>query len=108
MANIRFREYYESKERLIAAADDSLRNIVEYSMTKYCKIPVYESVEDNQKVYISLKPKDQIHILWEYQDLENPTPKTITFIIEGENKKFFPCWNNNKVQTWVEKSSREL
>lgn len=109
-----FKEFYArhqaAKLKLREAADSTPRVRNDYRLTKYCKFPVYESYEKDEKVYISFKPKDEIQILWEhvseYDDY--PTPKSIyIFSEDGKEKQVFPCWNNKKMRKWVENNTIE-
>lgn len=100
MQRMTFKEYYESKDRLRLAGEECPRISMQYEVTKYCKMPVMESPEDEQKLHVSLKPRDLIEVLWEYIDPNYPTPKSITLVSE-DDKKVFPCWNNKKVLKWV-------
>lgn len=94
MRKLSFREYYESKEQLLQASK-SLPSIVhEYAVRKYCKLPV---IAENDKTYVSLKPKEIIKILWEFQDIKNPQIKSV-FI---GDKKFLPSWSNDKFKKWI-------
>ena len=61
MNKMSFKEYFNSKEQLKKAGIENIRANLEYSVTKYCKIPVVESME-SEKIYISLKPSDKMPI----------------------------------------------
>lgn len=98
-----FSEYWKSKDCLISANDETPRVVTEYRLNKYCKIPLYETLEQDSKEYISFKPNDCIKVHWEYHNLLEPTPKYITVVREGaENINYFPCWNNKKMIKWVD------
>lgn len=98
MKQLSFKEYFESKEKLKKAGIENIRANIEYSITKYCKIPVVESMEA-EKTYISLKPNDTIRILWEYES-DTPVLKKLVICL-GEDKEFIPCWTSNKIFEWT-------
>ncbi len=97
MNKMSFKEYFNSKEQLKKAGIENIRANLEYSVTKYCKILVVESME-SEKIYISLKPSDKIQILWEYES-DTPILKKLVICNEGE-KEFIPCWTSNKIHEW--------
>lgn len=103
-----FAEYWKSKDRLIDACDEVPRIVSEYTLSKYCKIPVYELHDLDNKTYVSFKPNDLIKIHWEYHNLQEPTPKFIDICTEGNNISYSPCWNNKKMIQWVELNSSKL
>jgi len=108
MRRLTFKEYYESKKKLLSACDTVPRVRTEYKLTKYCKLPVFESLESDDRSYIGFKPKDVIEILWEKADEfdDYPVAKSIILISE-DNKEVFPCWGNTKLHRWVESSTIE-
>lgn len=95
-----FSEYWKSKDRLMSASDETPRIMSEYTVKKYCKVPFFESVDSDEKTYVSFKPNDVIRVQWEYHDLSQPTPKFVTVVSESTN--YFPCWNNIKMLKWVD------
>lgn len=101
-----FKDYYESKVKLIEAVDLSPRVKLKYKLNKYCKIPVYEAVDSNDRDYISLKLDEEVEILWEYDTLDTPTVRYIRII---ETKQtFIPAWNSGKMFNWVVHNTEEL
>ena len=103
-----FKEYYESKQSLLLACESVPRIRNEYKLTKYCKVPVFESLDNDDKTYVSFKPKDRIEVLWEGVDEfdDYPIVKHIVLISEG-NRQVFPCWGSNKIHKWVENNTHE-
>jgi hypothetical protein len=95
-----FKEYYESKEKLLQASKNLPRVVIEYVVKKYCKLPV---IAESDKDYISLKPKDIVKILWEFNDLKNPQAQKIMF----ENTAYLPSWGNEKIKKWIEQTTLE-
>lgn len=93
-----FSEYIESKNVLRMAAEDAAKIKKMYYVTKYCKLPVSEAIDDNDKDYISLKPKDVIEITWE-KDQDNLVAR---FICVNEGEKLFPSWSISKFNNWVD------
>lgn len=103
-----FKEYYESKRKLREACDNVPRIRNEYRLVKYCKFPVFESLDSDDKIYVSFKPKDKIEILWEKANEfdDYPSAKCIVLISE-DDKEVFPCWNNKKMHKWIENNTIE-
>lgn len=102
MTKISFSEYYQSKETLKRAADNSPKYFLIYEVMKYCKIPLLIDYDD--KDYVSLKPKDVIKILWE--GTTNNSAIAHYIIINGdEHKRFKFSWNGNKVSNWLESTT---
>lgn len=104
-----FKDYYDSKESLREAANSVPRVNSEYEMKKYCKFPVL--ADDEDKEYISLKPKDRISIVWEHvnngsDSVPIATKVEITFEDE-ETKRVMPCWGKSKLITWIQKNTVE-
>lgn len=110
MARLGFKEYYESKKRLLSAAEDSPRIREEYELLKYCKFPVYESLDDDHKTYLAFKPKDRIEVLWEHVSNydEFPVAKCLRIISEDGDDHYYPSWNNVKMTKWVNSNTRKL
>ena len=105
MKHLSFKQYYDSKEQLKKAGVENIRSHIEYSITKYCKIPVMESFND-EKVYLSLKPKDTVKILWEYES-ETPILKKLVIVLD-EEKEVIPCWTSNKMCEWADANCRQI
>lgn len=95
-----FKEYYDSLERLRLASQTLPKMLNGYIVKKYCKIPV---LENNNKNYISFKPKDVINILWEFVDLKTPKIKNITF----HGVTYLPSWQTEKMKKWIETTTIE-
>lgn len=102
-----FKEYIDSKHKLKTAGDDYPRYFLMYEVSKYCKIPVTENVDDEEKVYVSLKPKDKLSILWEKIDFVRATPKYILLKENGIEKKYYLTWNILKFSNWLKTSTFE-
>lgn len=101
-----FKQYYESKMKLLEATDSSPRVVLHYRLTKYCKVPVNEQIDSDEKIYFSLKPDDEVEILWEYDSPENPTVRYIRVVESGQT--FFPVWSSGKVFNWVVSNTEEI
>ena len=108
MNRLTFREYYESKKRLLNASESVPRVRKTYSLNKYCKFPVFESLDSDERVFVSFKPNDKIDILWEHVNEHDfyPTPKSICLISEGGDI-VYPYWNNKKMKNWVDTNTKE-
>lgn len=103
---LEFKQYYESKMKLLEAADSSPRVTLQYKLTKYCKVPVHERIDSDEKIYFSLKPEDKVEILWEYDTPDTPTVRYIRVVESGET--FFPVWNSGKIFNWVVSNTEEI
>lgn len=99
MKHISFKQYYEETQKLREAAKGNRRSAVDYSVTKYCKIPIHVS-ESDEKEYVSLKPKDIVRVLWEY---EGDTPKfsKLYLTVLGDSEKK-PVWESHKMLEWIQ------
>jgi hypothetical protein len=101
-----FKQYYNSKIRLLEAVDSSPKVKMKYRLSKYCKIPLYETVDCTNKNYISLKPDDVIEILWEYDSPDKPTVRYIKIV--EKDKTLFPVWGSNKIFSWALSNTEEI
>lgn len=109
LKELSFSEYFLSKQKLLEHAEDSPRIYSHYTITSYRKIPLLENYENNEKIYLSFKPKDKIKILWEYENIHFPTALTVIVINEdGTQKTYYPCWGSKKLLTWVNTHAQEV
>lgn len=110
MDNLTFKEYLDSKARLVEALKETPVQQIEYGVRKYCKIPLGESKEKRE--YVSLKPKQIMIVEWHYQDIDNPTPMKIWFRdrnSETENEQVFETfWIGEKLKKWLSRNAREI
>lgn len=106
MSKLSFKQYYEAKEQLRAAANSNQTVNSEYEMTKYCKFPV---LSEDDKEYIALKPKDKVSVVWEYiKEGEEliPTPRRIEISTEEEEGvRVSPAWGKSKLVSWIQKNT---
>lgn len=103
-----FSEYYLSKKKLLETAEECPRIYSHYTMTKYKRVPVVENY-DSEKIYISLKPDDNIEILWEYENIYFPTARSFVILdSDGTRKTYYPCWSNKKLLSWVMNNAVEV
>lgn len=108
ITELSFSEYYKSKQKLLEKVEDTPRIYSFYELKAYKKVPVKESYEDEDKFYISFKPKDQIKILWEYEDIYYPTARNFVVIGEDSSETYMPCWGSKKLLKWVLANTKEL
>lgn len=105
---LQFSEYYESKMKLKNAGEDAPRFYVNYEVTKYCKIPLLENIDNTEKEYVPLKPRDSIKILWETCDLEKSIPKYISIFDEfDDERRYYFSWNLSKINKWLETTTNK-
>jgi hypothetical protein len=101
--NLSFKDYLEAKNRLKQAGENCPRIKQLYEVRKYCKIPLHDGINEEEKVYVSLKPKDTIEILWEYQAVDHPIPLQLCLTFDDDKIMYF-TWSNAKINKWVESS----
>ena len=109
MKRLSFSDYYASKSSLLTASESVPRIRSDYKLTKYCRFPVYESLDGTVRTYVTFKPKDKINVLWEPVDENDayPVAKRMVLISEG-GKEVFPCWHNKKIHQWIENNTSEI
>ena len=105
--NLSFKDYLEEKQRLKSAGENCPRVKHLYEVRKYCKLPLHNGINEEEKVYISLKPKDKIEILWEYESVEHPTAKQITLTFDNDEVMYF-TWSNAKISKWVNETTHRV
>lgn len=104
MRKISFKEYVESKRKLLEAVKETPIASLTYSVKKYCKIRVGESKEDRQE--IALKPKYKMIVEWRYDDINEPEP--VSVIIEDLGPEEYDIyWNGLKLKEWLNKNAVE-
>ena len=104
-----FKQYLESKEQLRQAVTLVPIAISEYEVVHYCSLFLGEYEED--KISVSLKPKQKIIVEWQYDSPDTPTPLSIKLsgvdsIDEQEEHQTF--WTNVKIQKWLRRHTRGI
>lgn len=90
-----FGEFLASRQQLMEATKKDPVVTIDYTVSKYCKMPTGSSKED--KTYVAVKPNDVIHITWLCESIENPTPVCVK-INDTEYKLFYA---HQKVKSWL-------
>ncbi len=107
VTQLTFTEYLASKEQLRSAVGNTPQKVVEYSVNKYCKLPVGFSKED--KEHVPLKPNHRVIVEWLYNDPNNPTPLNLRF--EGpsthESEDHVANWSGERLLKWLMKNATE-
>lgn len=98
-----FKQYYLSVKQLREAAQESPKIWETYSCRKYCKIPI---LTDGVRDFVSLKPKDDIKILWERSSLGNII-RSVEVVLEDQTIKVDIDWNHEKILKWLENNTKE-
>lgn len=98
-----FKQYLESKTQLLEAAKTDKKLTLIYEVRKYCKVPFVRDGDD-EKVYISFKPKDLIEVLWECKELS--VVKNVS-ILDGDNERVKPAWKQLKFAQWLENNASQ-
>ncbi len=107
MKKITFKEYLDSKDKLLSALKESPVRIATYTIKKYCKIPVGES--KNEKQYVALKPKNNVIVEWKYDDVDAPLPLSIQFdnVKNVSDEKHNTFWTSERLQKWLIRNTKE-
>ena len=103
-----FKEYLASKDKLREAVNNTPKRTATYVINKYCKIAIGESKKS--KEYVNLKPKQQVHVDWLYEDMSNPTVISIRFRNVGgirEGEEFEILWGHDRLEKWLRKNAKE-
>ena len=106
-----FKEYLESKKRLLEAISKSPVQRSIYDVNKYCKLSVLEEESDDTKIMLLLKPKQRVVVEWKYDDVNNPTPVHIR-VEDDKNdslfeNEYFTNWKGSKLKEWLFKNTSE-
>ena len=101
---LNFKDYYDSKIKLLEAIDCSPKVKLSYRLDKYCKLPLHETVDAEKKLYYALKPDDVVEIIWEYDSPDSPTVRCIKI----NEKTYFPVWHSAKIFNWTLKNTKEI
>ena len=103
-----FKEYLDSKKRLLEVINVTPIQRSTYEISKYCKLVLHE---DEVKQTVLLKPGHQLVVEWRYDHLDDPTP--ISIIIEDVKKSQMPTdveysthWTGKKLQSWILKNTK--
>lgn len=109
MKQLSFKEYLDSKQKLLAALQETPVQTITYDVTKYCKLVVGE--KDN-KEYVNLKPSQKIIVEWRYDSVfEPPIPVSLRFEdvknIDSENQ-FSTFWHGVRLKNWLSKNATEI
>lgn len=103
-----FKEYLDSKKRLVEAIQTCPIQYSHYEVTKYCKLVI---MHEMVKQTILLKPKQTVMVEWKYEDITNPTPLSITItdnrLTETASTKYNTSWKGVKLSGWLRKNTLE-
>lgn len=107
MKKLTFKQYLDSKQQLIEAIKNTPISIMEYEIRKYCSLTVGES--DQSKQLVGLKPHYVLVVEWLYDDVDNPTPKSLRLQSpSGDiNETFNTFWTGVKLQKWLSRHAKE-
>lgn len=104
MKKISFKEYMESKRKLLEAIKETPIASLKYSVTKYCKMRVGETTDKRYEV--ALKPRQTILVEWKFDDIQQPEPISIIFDdISPEEHEVY--WTGTKLTEWLSKNAVE-
>ena len=110
MNKLSFKEYLESKQQLLKTLGECPVQSLSYNITKYCRLIVGET--DDRKAVL-LKPGQTIIIEWQYQNVDDMTPKPVTIRFEDNkdidsDEEFNTPWKPSKLVKWLTKNSIEI
>jgi len=105
MEKLSFKQYLASKAQLLEAVQQTPCQTLEYSVRKYCKMPLGETKDS--KEYVALKPKQTIIVEWLYITVDNPVPVSIKFS-HLEEEQYETFWSGEKLQNWLTRNARQL
>lgn len=106
-----FKEYLDSKKKLLEAITRSPVQRSVYDVNRYCKLAVLEDENDENKITLLLKPKQQVVVEWKYENVDSPTPVHIR--IEDEKNpelcetEYYTDWKGLKLKGWLSKNTTE-
>lgn len=100
MKKLSFKDYYDSKIKLLTESVTPIVFKTKHDVYKYCKVPF---IVNDEKKYISFKPKDLLIVEWQRIG-NNIIP--IKFQLNETDLLF--SWNDKKMKTWVETSTTQL
>lgn len=102
MEKLTFKQYLDSREQLLEAIKRTPVAREVHNVRKYCSLALGES--DNDSTSIKLKPKQQLVVEWLYEDINNPTPRSVRVVgVDGlnENVKHDVFWTGTKLRKWL-------
>ncbi len=101
-----FKEYVESKTKLLEAVSNTPKQTSTYTVKKYCKLVVGESKQE--KEYVNLKPNHNVIVEWEYDDVECPTIVGIMFECDDvDSTDTYNCyWGGERLQKWLDRNTK--
>lgn len=104
-----FKQYLDSKEQLRQAITQTPVVSRQYEVVDYCNLPVLD--ECGNKVTLSLKPKVNLVVEWNYKSASDTNPKPASILTEGlasDDEWIEAYWNGNKMQQWLCRHTRSI
>jgi hypothetical protein len=108
MHNLTFKQYLDSKAHLIKSLGNTPIVVQEYTVRNYCSITLGEY--DDDKVTVTLKPKNKVIVEWQYDSIECPSPVSIRLESRdvSESETFATSWSSVKLKKWLHNHTKEL
>lgn len=108
MEKLTFKQYLDSKSKLLEAIKESPIYTAKYTVSKYCRLPVGETKD--LKEYVQLKPKQHIIVEWNYENPDAPQALSVKFnnVVDIDNEKGYnPLWISERLEKWLTKNARK-
>jgi len=107
MKKLSFKEYLDSKQKLLLALKETPVQTITYSVKKYCTLIVGEK---DDKQYVSLKPSQQLVVEWRYNNVYAP-PIPVNIQLKeskaAEQSNYCTFWAGTRLQKWLRKNAEE-
>ena len=106
-----FKEYLDSKNKLLEAITKSPVQRSVYDISWYCKLAVLKDENDESKITLLLKPKQQVIVEWKYENINDPIPVHIRINDEKNPElyevEYYTNWKGIKLKDWLSKNTTE-
>lgn len=108
MTNIRemsFAEYVQTKQQLRESISKTPIYKQQYSVFKYCRLPLGESRDDS--THVNCKPKHVIEVTWRYIS-EDVSPELVSICVPHAEFDGNTYQTSDNMRKWLKGNTREL
>ena len=110
---ISFLQYLDSKKQLLESIKRDPIIINEHIITKYCKIAIGDITE---KKFIDFKPKTQIQIVWQYENILKEVdinemqrhPLKLKVLEQDVLVEYDLSYKDEKLTKWLSSNTKEI